>query len=464
MEMSEGEGIIERFEQYLQLLAPVFGHADRENPAAWYLKGLLSDLPRKSVEPMAALVHRENVRSAHQSMHNLVAVADWGDAELLSVVTRAVIPKLAAGTKDRYWIIDDTAHPKKGTRSVGVARQWCGRLGKEENCQDAVTLSFASDRGSIPMGYRLYLGHEWTDNWARCAAAGVPDHVRFQTKGQIARDLISAATLQGVPRGIVLGDASYGVETDLRDGLRKERFDYALAVRKSTTVWWGKFQPAPEPPQDHGHPRMRLLRDESHQPVAVGELARLLPPESWETITWREGAGGGTLYSRFARVRARAAHENQRRPEEWLLIEWPDRADEPAHFWLATFPEKISFKELVRHAKARWRIERDYQELKSEIGLSHYEGRNWRGFHHHAALCIAAYGFLILEGLDSKKKSELNYKNLPYPEISVQGALGRMQRHVPWSVPTIRRDFAAATRAALETTSTQPPAVVLQAA
>jgi SRSO17 transposase len=447
------EGISERFDQYLQLLSPVLGHADREQPAAWYLKGLLSDLPRKSVEPMAALVHREDVRSAHQSMHHLVAMADWDDPELLSVVTKAVMPKLLAGTKDCYWIVDDTGHPKKGTRSVGVARQYCGRLGKEDNCQVAVSLSIATGRGSIPVGYRLYLPHEWTDDWARCVAAGVPDEVRFQTKGQIARDLIAAAIIQGVPRGIVLGDASYGVETDFRDGLRKEKFDYALAVRSNTTVWWDQYQPADAPPQTHGRPRTRLLRDETHQPIQVGEVARLLPPQSWQTITWREGTGGGTLYSRFVRVRVQAAHENKPRPEEWLLIEWPDGAVEPAHFWLATFPKKIPFDELVRHAKARWRIERDYQELKSEIGLSHYEGRNWRGFHHHATLCIAAYGFLVLEGLDSKKKSALKYKNLPYPEISVQGVLGRMQRHVPWSIPTIRRDFAAALRATIDTTS-----------
>lgn len=419
--MSEGEAITERFEQYLQLLAPAFGHKDREQPAAWYLKGLLSDVDRKSVEPMAAVVHRRKVRSAHQAMHNLVAVADWDDAELLGIVTNAVIAKLTARAKDRYWIVDDTAHPKKGTRSVGVARQWCGRLGKEENCQVAVSLSFAGDHGSIPMGYRMYLPHDWADHRARCAAAGVPDEVRFKTKGQIARDLIAAAIGQRVPRGIVLGDASYGVETDFRDELRKEKFDYALAVKSNTAVWWGDYQPVPEPGDTSGPPRARLLRDETHQPVQVGDLARLLPPQTWETITWREGTGGGTLWSRFARVRVRAAHEDKRRPEEWLLIEWPDDATEPAHFWLATFPEKVSFDELVRHAKARWRIERDYQELKSEVGLSHYEGRNWRGFHHHAALCIAAYGFLVLEGLDSKKSPFSTTRTSPTQRFPSKG-------------------------------------------
>jgi len=401
---------------------------------------------------MAALVHREDVRSAHQSMHHLVAMADWGDSEVLAVVAANVVPKLAARTQERYWIVDDTGHPKKGTKSVGVARQWCGRLGKEENCQVAVSLSFASERGSIPVAYRLYLPREWTDDRARCLAAGVPDEVQFKTKGRIAQDQVSAALAQGLPRGIVLGDASYGVDSDFRDWMQDQSLDYAVAVRSNTTVWWGEHQPAAAPPLTAGRTRTRVVRDENHQPISVGELARSLAPQSWHTISWREGTNG-TISSRFARVRARAAHEDKVRPEEWLLIEWPGGAAEPAHFWLCTFPKSITFEELVRHAKARWRIERDYQELKSEIGLSHYEGRNWRGFHHHATLCIAAYGFLVLEGIDSKKNS-LNYKNLPYPEASVQGVHGRMQRHVPWSVPTMRRNFSAALNCLLQQTPT----------
>jgi SRSO17 transposase len=408
--------------------------------------GLLSDLPRKSIEPMAALVHPEDVRKAHQSMHHVVAAADWSDELVLSMVIKAVVPKLVRGVsaRERYWIVDDTAYPKKGTKSVGVARQYCGRLGKEENCQNAVSLSIASERGSIPLRYDLYLPREWTDNDLRCIEAGVPEDIKFQTKGQIARKQITAALAQGVPRGILLGDASYGVESDFRDWAREQSFDYALAVRSNTTVWWGDYQPATPPAQSLGRPRTRLLRDEDHQPISVEDLARLLPPQSWEDISWREGTNG-TLYSRFARVRARAANEDKDRQEEWLLIEWPSRAPHPAHYWLATFPDTTSFEELVRHAKARWRIERDYQELKSEIGLSHFEGRNWCGFHHHATLCIAAYGFLILEGLDAKKNCALNYdyRNLPYPEATVQGARGRMQRHVPWSIPTMRRNFSA---------------------
>jgi SRSO17 transposase len=403
-----------RFEQYCQSIVTALGHADRQQPAQWYLKGLILPGQRKSVEPMAARVHPQDVRSAHQSMHHLVAMADWEDRAVLETVARQVTPKLVTGKEDCWWILDDTGHAKKGTKSVGVARQYCGRLGKTDNCQIAVSLSLASARGSIPVAYRLYLPQEWTDDLPRCRAAGVPESIAFQTKGQIARDHIAAALAQGLPRGIVLGDAAYGDETDFRDWLIEQALDYVLAVKSGTTVWWGRHQPAKAPPSSGGRPRTRLIRDTHHQPISVSELARALPPKSWQQISWREGTNGA-LSSRFARVRVHAAHGNQARAEEWLLIEWPEGEDEPAHYWLSTLPKKLAFKKLVRHTKARWMIERDYQELKSELGLSHYEGRNWRGFHHHATLCIAAYGFLMLERLTFKKNST-QLKESPLPK------------------------------------------------
>jgi SRSO17 transposase len=404
-----------RFEQYCQSIVAALGHADRQQPAQWYLKGLILPGQRKSVEPMAARVHPEDVRSAHQSMHHLVAMADWEDRAVVGTVAQQVTPKLVTGNEDCWWILDDTGHAKKGTKSVGVARQYCGRLGKTDSCQIAVSLSLASARGSIPVAYRLYLPQEWIDDRQRCRAAGVPDDIQFKTKGQIARDHIIAALAQGLPRGIVLGDAGYGDDTDFRDWLIAKELDYALAVKSGTTVWWGKHRPAKAPlPSNRGRRRTRLVRDTHHQPIPVAELARALPPKSWQQISWREGTNG-TLSSRFARVRARAAHDNQARAEEWLLIEWPEAEAEPTHYWLSTLPKKLAFKKLVRHAKARWRIERDYQELKSELGLSHYEGRNWRGFHHHATLCITAYGFLMLERLAFKKNST-QLQEPPVPE------------------------------------------------
>ena len=403
-----------RFEQYCESIVGALGHADRRMPAQWYLKGLMLPGQRKSVEPMAARVHPEDVRSAHQSMHHLVSTSDWEDAAVLGTVAQQVAPQLVKADENRWWILDDTGHAKKGTKSVGVSRQYCGRLGKTDNCQIAVSLSLASDRGSIPVAYRMYLPQEWTDDPKRCGAAGVPQHIQFQTKGQIARDQIAAALEQGLPRGIVLGDAAYGDEADFRDWLIEQALDYALAVRSGTTVWWGKHQPAKTPAPSGGRPRTRLVRDAKHQPISVLELARALPQKSWRQISWREGTNG-TLSSRFARVRVRAANTNKARAEEWLLIEWPEGEAEPTHYWLSTLDDKLAFKKLVHHAKARWKIERDYQELKSELGLSHYEGRNWRGFHHHATLCIAAYGFLMLERL-AFKKNAVRFKEPALPK------------------------------------------------
>jgi SRSO17 transposase len=404
-----------QFEEYCDAIVDALSHADRHEPAKLYLKGLLLPGERKSVEPMAARLCPENVRSAHQSMNHLVAAADWDDPAVLGVVAKQVAPELVRKSERCWWIVDDTAHVKKGQHSVGVARQYCGRVGKTENCQVAVSLSLANSYGSVPLDYRMYLPQEWTEDRARRRKAGVPEAIEFRTKGQIAREEIQRALADHIPRGIVLADAGYGAESDFRDWLQSQKLDYVLGVRGATSVWWGKHQPAKVPPQSgRGRPRVRVPRDARHQPISVLELASVLAPKMWRRITWRQGSAQ-PLSSRFARVRVRAANRDLPREEEWLLIEWPQGEPEPTHYWLSTLPREISFKQLVTHAMGRWMIERDYEELKSELGLSHYEGRNWRGFHHHATLCIAAYGFLMLERLRGKKKPAA-FKQPPVPE------------------------------------------------
>lgn len=402
-----GAPVESQFQDYCKALVSVLGHADRHEPATLYLRGLLLPGERKSVEPMAARVCPENVRSAHQSMNHLVAAANWDDDAVLGVVAQQVAPELLKKQECCWWIVDDTSHVKKGSHSVGVARQYCGRLGKTENCQVAVSLSLANSYGSVPLNYRLYLPEEWTEDPGRCRKAGVPEKIGFQTKGQIARTQIEQALAQGIPRGIVLADAAYGVESEFRDWLQCQNLDYVLGVRSSTSVWWGKYQPIVlplGPTGGRGRPRSRVQRDARHQPISVLELARALAPKMWRNLTWRQGSDK-PLRSRFARVRVRAANYNRVREQEWLLIEWPEGEPEPVHYWLSTLPQEVSFKQLVNNAMGRWMIERDYEELKSELGLSHYEGRNWRGVHHHATLCIAAYGFLMLQRLRGKKNS-----------------------------------------------------------
>ena len=412
-----GNSVESRFERYADVMVEALGHADRATPARWYLRGLMLPGQRKSVEPMAARVHPQDVRSAHQSMHHLVADSEWDDAGLLAAVAREVVPVLSqAGQVPCFWIIDDTGFRKYGKHSVGVARQYCGQLGKTDNCQVAVSLSLATAEGSLPLDYRLYLPQEWAKDKPRRALAGVPKEIAFATKGELAWAQIEAALAAGIARGTVLADAGYGDETALRDRLSARGLPYAVGIRPATAVWWDKHQPArASVRQVRGRPRTRVLRDETHQPIGVLELAQILPRASYRTMTWREGTNA-PLRSRFARVRVRAAHADRPREEEWLLIEWPKGEAEPTRYFLSTLPADISFKELVATVKMRWRIERDYRELKQEVGLGHYEGRNWRGFHHHASLCIAAYGFLMLEHLSGSKKNAARLKAPPVPQ------------------------------------------------
>ncbi len=391
----------QRFQHYIDDLASVLGHADRHEPLRLYTTGLLLPGERKSVEPMAARVDPQNVRSRHQSLHHLVADADWDDAAVLAAVRDYALPALQQQGPIQVWMVDDTGLPKKGTHSVGVAHQYCGQLGKQANCQVAVSLSVAHEQASLPIAYRLYLPKEWAEDQDRCRKAGVPVEVRFRTKPEIARDQIRQALQEGVPPGVVVADVAYGNDTTFRDEVTALGLRYAVGIQSPTTVW--PEGAAPRPPRKYpgtGRPAKLLRRDQDHQPLSVKQLATALPASVFRTLCGREGTGG-RLRSRFGRVRVRAAHRDdwreQVREEEWLLIEWPEDESEPTKYWLSTLPKNCSLRALVNQAKLRWRVERDYQELKQELGLGHYEGRGWRGFHHHATLCIAAYGFLAAE-------------------------------------------------------------------
>ena len=390
-----------RFTAYVEALSRTLGHADRAAPFRSYCAGLLLPGDRKSVEPMAARVQPGRVQAAHQSLHHLVAKADWSDEVMLTTVRQQVMPAIERHGAVRAWIIDDTGFPKKGTLSVGVARQYCGQLGKQDNCQVAVSLSVANDHASLPIAYRLYLPEAWADDPARRGRAGVPDDVVFQTKPQIALAQIRTALNAGVAPAMVLADAGYGVDTAFRDGITGLGLAYVVGIQSSTSLWPpGKEPLAPKRWSGRGRPTSLVRRDSEHRPVSAKALALALPRKAWRKTTWREGSNT-TLASRFAAVRVRPAHRDYNRttprPEEWCLIEWPPDEAEPTKYWLSTLPANVTRRALVDAAKLRWRIERDYQELKQELGLGHYEGRGWRGFHHHATLCIAAYRFLISE-------------------------------------------------------------------
>ncbi|MES2260599.1 MAG: IS701 family transposase [Pseudomonadota bacterium] len=403
---------------YLEHLCTALGHADRRAGLKDYCTGLMLPIARKSVEPLAAHIDPMHVRAKHQSLHHFVAKSSWSDDAVLASVRDWVLPALAADT-GRYWIVDDTGFPKKGKHSVGVARQYCGQLGKQDNCQVAVSLSLATERGSIPIAYRLYLPKEWAADPLRRRKAGVPEHVTFATKPEIALAQLRAAVAAGVPVGVLLADAGFGDETAFRDGVTELGLPYAVGIRPGTTVWAPGVTPLPAPPPKSGcgRPATLLRRGPGHEPVAVKALAMGLPPEAYRQIDWREGSNV-TLSSRFAVLRVRPAHRDywrsEQRDEEWLLIEWPDGDAEPLKYFLSTAPRDATLEQLVFVTKMRWRIERDYQDLKQEFGLAHYEGRGWQGFHHHATLCIAAYGFLVAQRLDEQPDIK---KNAAWPEM-----------------------------------------------
>ncbi|SAL84108.1 transposase, degenerate [Caballeronia choica] len=391
---------LSRFEQYLDHLAQGLGHADRRAGLEGYCTGLMLPLSRKSVEPMAAGLDPLHVSSRHQALHHFVAKADWSDEDMLRRVCQWLVPMMDF-TSGGFWIIDDTGFPKKGKHSVGVTRQYCGVLGKQDNCQVAVSISLANEQASIPVAYRLYLPEVWAEDAQRREKAGVPPEVKFATKTEIALQQLETLVTEGAPRHCVLADAGYGVDTTFRQRLCELGLDYIVGITSAVVVWPPGVEPLPpEPYSGRGRPPVRPRETAQRKPVKVKELAFALPQSAFQTVCWREGTNV-MLSGRFAAVRVRHAGGDRGRarlhPEQWLLIEWPAEDVEPLKYFLSTLPPDITLGELVAKAHMRWRIERDYQDLKQDLGLGHYEGRGWRGFHHHAVLSIAAYGFLVAE-------------------------------------------------------------------
>ncbi len=401
-----------RFSAYVEALSPCLRHADRVAPFRSYCTGLLLPGKRKSVEPMAARLRPDRTSAEHQSLLHFVGQSPWHHEALLAAVRASVLPVITADHQIEAWIVDDTGMPKKGKHSVGVARQYCGQLGKQDNCQVAVSLSVATSQSSLPVAWQLYLPQSWCGDGAaevaRRRAAKVPDDIVFRTKPEIAFGQITSALAAGIAPGVILADAAYGNSSAFRDGLTAAGLTFMVGVQGTLTAWPPGLAPVVASLPGPGRPSRHLRRGGDGAPAAqVAALAEALPAEAWREVAWRQGAAE-ELSSRFAALRVRPAqgdlrgehrddHRSEPRAEQWLLIEWPLEDGEGMKFWFSTLPAETSIKRLVYVAKLRWLIERDYQELKQEVGLGDYEGRSWRGFHHHGALCIAAYGFLIAE-------------------------------------------------------------------
>jgi SRSO17 transposase len=381
--------------EYVGWLTDGMGRPERREAMGLYLTGLLLDGDRKSIEPIAARLvdSTSEIEGMRQRLQQCVAVSKWAEKEMF----RRIAAKVDAELPDvEALVIDDTGFPKKGEHSVGVARQYSGTLGRVENCQVATSLHLAGERGSACVGLRLYLPETWSNDRARCRKAGVPDDVEFLPKWALALQLLDDTLAADVGARVVLADAGYGDTREFRNAIRDRGLHYAVGVHHPTRVWPPGTQFAVPPKTARKGPAHRNAQATSGTPLSIGELAKTL---TYRTVTWREGTRGKQS-SRFAAVRVCTSHKHTEHaapgPEEWLLCEWPSTEASPSKHYLLSLPATTSLRELVRIAKLRWRVERDYQDLKGEVGLDHFEGRTWTGFHHHAALCAAAHAFLAL--------------------------------------------------------------------
>jgi SRSO17 transposase len=362
--------------------------------AGLYVRGLIEQGGRKSLQP--TLFRLEESPARYESVQQFLADSPWDPVE----VVRSCAERVAAEIGVEAWVLDDTGFPKQGKRSPGVKRQYSGTLGKVGNCQIGVSVHAVGRHGTAPLGWALYLPEEWCEDPERRTKAKIPDRVEFKTKPELGVELVERAAGWRVPAAPVLGDQAYGDNTALRDRLHDAGSEYVLAVGRQTKVFAPETVFAvPEPTAATGRPKSRALPDREPEPVA--DLTVRAAATQSRTVVFRDGPAGEPASSWFVFARVRAAHDWRQGPrrEEWLIAEWPLGAPEPTDYWISNLPADTEPERLARLARMRWKIELDYKQLKGELGLDHYEGRSWIGWHHHTALVTVAHGFLTLERL-----------------------------------------------------------------
>ncbi|GAX58349.1 IS701 family transposase [Streptomyces olivochromogenes] len=391
-------------------VADVFASIPRKDQRAksdCYLRGLMTDGRRKSIQAMASRLPDGN----EQNLQQFVNQSTWDPVPVRRRIARRLVPQIGPDA----WAVDDVSFPKDGRMSVGVAHQYCGALGKQANCQVAVSVHAVSDTASCPLNWRLFLPQEWSKDTFRRRRTGVPKDVGHREKWRLALDALDElATWQLVPP-VVVADAGYGQNADFRAALAERDIPYVVGIRGDITVQSHNAHPAAPAWSGTGRPPVPRYRQ---PPVTVADLAAAAGREAFTEVTWREGSRGA-MTSRFLSVKVRPAGVRSRRlaqqaavaehgrwdgvlPQARLLAEWPDGEDKPTRFWLSDLPDDTPIPELVRLAKIRWRIEHDYRELKHGLGLDHFEGRSWNGWHHHATLVTAAHAFLTEQRLAPK--------------------------------------------------------------
>jgi SRSO17 transposase len=387
----------DRLAAYCAEVTAGLGRPEQRRNAQLYARGLLEAGARKSLEPMVARVGGGKVE--YEALQHFLADSPWEPA----VVDRAVAERVCSVIEPEAWVLDDTGVPKDGKHSPGVKRQYSGTLGKIGNCQITVSLHAVGQKGTVPLGFRLYLPEEWCEDAERRRKAKIPDSVEFQTKPALGGELVARAAGWKIRRAPVLGDQAYGNDAKLRTRLHADGIDYVLSVGPECDVYAldTVFAVPPRRPGSRGPAPSRPRPD--REPESIKDLVAGLGVDAWQTVAFRD-ADGEQLVSRFAFVRVIAAHpidrDRQAPREEWLIVEWPEGHDEPTDYWISNLPAATEPERLARLARLRWMIELDYKQLKGELGLDHYEGRSYLGFHHHCTLVTAAHGFLTLERAD----------------------------------------------------------------
>ncbi|MEU5637980.1 IS701 family transposase [Streptomyces rishiriensis] len=391
-------------------VADVFASVPRKDQRAkgnCYLRGLMTDGRRKSIQAMAARLPDGN----EQNLQQFVNQSTWDPVPVRRRIAERMVPLIGPDA----WAIDDVSFPKDGKMSVAVAHQYCGALGKQANCQVAVSVHAVTDAASVPLQWRLFVPQEWADDPVRRRKTGIPEETGHREKWRLALDTLDELAGWGLVPPVVVADAGYGQNADFRDGLTGRGIGYVVAVRSDVTVHCCDAEPVTPPWSGNGRKPQPRYRD---KPCSVAELAAGQGRPAFTEVTWREGSRG-PMHSRFLALRVRPAGVRARRlaqaaataqdglwngvlPEVTLLVEWPEGAETPTDYWLSNLPAGTPVAELVRLAKIRWRIEHDYRELKHGLGLDHFEGRSWAGWHHHVTLVTAAHAFLTEQRLAPK--------------------------------------------------------------
>lgn len=409
-----------RLERYLDQIGERLGDERRRASFATYAMGLLSESERKSMEPLAARVSgvSEHASAAHQKLHHFIANTSWSDHEVRLAAARYAITAMEERDPVMAWVIDDTGFLKQGMHSVGVQRQYTGSAGKTANCQVGVSLSVTTRTEHLPIDFALFLPESWMEDPERRLKAKIPEETIFKTKHDLALDMIEQAVRDEIPGEIVLADAFYGHSRPFRETVHLLGLDYGMAIYASDKMWTLDRR---------GH--------RNGDPRTAKEIALELGPKAFRRCTWREGTSR-TLSSRFALLRVMVPCEPGIDPTaEWLLIEWPMAEEEPTGYFLTTLPRKMSKKEIVCLIKERYRTEQIYQELKGELGLDHFEGRSFPGWHHHVSVVLCAYAFLVAERSRA-------FPPRPEGKVIPVRSDARPERHFPDSIATVRMTIA----------------------